>query len=253
MKDHNTEKHQFAVYVEHLSDQRAQAYQNLVLAGSDFVHRIESVLRFTEGDELIVFDQRMHAVTTITKIIKKKSIQLQLGQIVVNQEFKPMITVLLPLLKREALETAIYALTEVGVNHVQLIITQKSQQRWSAKEQERAQRISIAAAEQSKNFAFAQVHEPTEFARAIAHYQNQKDTVVLLDVNGKPFFSFVAQHAASTDAQEKHFVILAGPEGGLNQQELELCYKFHQVRLTPTILRASQAATISAAMVRAAL
>lgn len=240
MKDH-TKKHQFAVYVARLSDQLAQTYQNLVLTGSDFVHRVEAVLRFKEGDELIVFDQRAHAVATITKIIKKKSIQLAVAQVVANQEYKPMITVLLPLLKREALETAIYALTEVGVNHVQLIITQKSQQRWSAKEQERAQRISIAAAEQSKNFAFAQVHEPMEFARAVAHYQNQKNTLILLDVDGEPFYSFKERH---------HFVILAGPEGGLSRQELELCHKFHKARLTPTILRASQAVSIAAAMVR---
>ena len=176
------------MYVVHLSDQIAQRYQNLVLTGSDFVHRIESVLRFTEGDELIVFDQRMHAVATITKIIKKKSIQLQLGQIVVNQAFKPVITVLLPVLKREAIETALYSLTEIGVNQIQLVITQKSQQNWSVKEQERAQKIILAAAEQSKNFAFAKLHAPVAMLEAVKKYQEKQTLLLVLEVGVATFF-----------------------------------------------------------------
>ncbi len=62
---------------------------------------------------------------------------------------------LLPLLKKIALEEALYACVELGAHSVQLVITNKSQHTWvDLKKWCACNEFMIAAAEQSKNFAF---------------------------------------------------------------------------------------------------
>ena len=60
-----------------------------------------------------------------------------------NTILQPHITVLLPLLKRDDLDTVLYSLVEMGVNTIQLMITKKVQRKWGKeKEYDRLQRVN---------------------------------------------------------------------------------------------------------------
>ena len=156
MKDKlGTGKHEFALFVESLSSQISRASQQiLMISDEQLVHRMRHVLRLQLGDSCIAFDRHTRALATIEAFVGKKQVQLLIKEIEKTLFLQPKITFLLPLLKRDDYQGALYALAEVGVNEIQLIFTQKTSQQWSEnKDNERAQRIVIGAAEQSKNYA----------------------------------------------------------------------------------------------------
>ena len=147
--------HVFAFYSDfvnyiHNSGSRLDIHE---LMDQDLVHRISIVLRLDKGDRLILFNTRLHVEAVILGIKPKKSIVLEIQNIKPNILFSPKITWLLPLLKREAFEEAIYALTELGAQVIQPVITNKTQRAWNEKELVRAEKIIMAAAEQSKNYS----------------------------------------------------------------------------------------------------
>lgn len=227
--------HIFALYYPELSNNP----KIITITDKLLVDRISKVLRLQIGQMCVLFNQQIHAQYLITEITAK-TITGQLQLVQKNIMYQPAITLLLPVLKREALEAAIYGAVEVGVSEIQLLLTQKVQRKWGGqKELERLQRIVIAAAEQAKCYRFASIHEPIGLEQALQKYQNKK--LLFADPEGKQFEP-VTQDCA----------VLVGPEGDLSLQEKELLVK-HQValfKLTPTILRACQAAVMSVVLLR---
>src|SRR5579872_90696 len=158
-------KHEFAIYVPELSKYLKQ--DKLVLQDPEVVLRVSSVLRLQLGEICLLFDRTMH-VRCLIKAVQKKTIEFQILFQQQNIVLKPQITCLLPLLKRDDLEVALYSAVELGANFVQLVLTEKVQRAWGGtKEFERLQRIMIAAAEQSKNFAIPELHAPLRLQEAL--------------------------------------------------------------------------------------
>jgi RsmE family RNA methyltransferase len=164
------DKHEFALYKESLSllIQKKGLGDSLVLSDETLFHRMMTVLRLRSNDQCILFDRDAYITATIDAFIGKKQVQFTIHSIHSAVVLQPHITFLLPMLKREDYESALYSLTEVGVNSIQLISTQKTGNKWSGeRDRDRAQRIIIAAAEQSKNFALPQLHEPISLQEAL--------------------------------------------------------------------------------------
>jgi 16S rRNA (uracil1498-N3)-methyltransferase len=245
--NNNHDAHLFALYIPSLSDLVKSSHRkSLDITDADFLHRISSVLRLEVGEAVILFDQAAHCTATIFEIVKKKLIRVTVHALVENIVCAPEITFLLPLLKRDALEAALYALTEVGVNKIQLVVTSKSQKSWSQKDQARARKVSIAAAEQSKNFAFPVIHAPIPLEQAFA----------CINPKSQKFFFDPTSPLTPTELvrgeRSAVFTLAIGPEGDLTPTEKQLMQKngFIFCALTPTILRASQAAALSAGIIR---
>ncbi|MEI6101640.1 MAG: nickel insertion protein [Eubacteriales bacterium] len=73
----------------------------------------------------------------------KKRIVFQLLVKEKNTTLVPHITCVLPLLKRDDFESALYMLAELGVNSVQLVTKDKSVRSWGDKERERVEQILL--------------------------------------------------------------------------------------------------------------
>lgn len=250
MKNHQlNEKHLFALHHDDLADEIANVAigKEFTIADPDLAHRIVSILRLAIGESLILFDRDMHATVCLSGSVKNKLVKVVLKDKNKNKIGAPEIIFLLPLLKKEALETALYSLTELGVNTIQLVYTQKSQQRWVEKEFERAQKIIIAAAEQSKNFGYPQLIAPQSISSRLEHLPHECK---------KLFFDPAGISLDIQLAQLKNIkqpIILAiGPEGDLMSEEKELLKQagFSFTALTRTVLRASQAAALAAGIIR---
>jgi len=244
------QKHQFALYVPNLGSLTAglSKSQSFTIADKDFVHRIMAILRLSVGQSLMVFDQKVQLIVSIVATQKNKSVQMRIDEKKNNRILELDIIFLLPLLKKESLETALYSLTEIGATKIQLVITQKSQQRWTPKEQERAQKIIIAAAEQSKNFAFPHLIAPIELNSVIP--QLESDTFkIFFDPAGVPLSECLGEVQS---IKPKCIALAIGPEGDLTVAEKELLMKkgFSFCALTPTVLRACQAAALSTGIIR---
>lgn len=248
------DKHVFALYKESLSllIQEKGAGDDLVITDETMLHRMVHILRLRSNDEFIFFDKDMYINATVVAFIGKKQIHLAIQSVHATIILRPQVTFLLPMLKREDYEAALYALTEVGVNTIQLIFTQKTGHKWSGeRDEDRAQRIIIAAAEQSKNFAYPQLLAPISLEAALKKYGDYA-TKLFFDPQGKHFFDVM--HTLHTSKPEQ-VLLLIGPEGDLSLEEKEMVrlHDFIFCALTPTIVRAVQAATLAAGFIRSLL
>ncbi len=245
------DKHEFALYTESLSLllQQKGSGDILILSDETLVHRMMNVLRLCSNDQCILFDRDTYINVTINTFVGKKQVQIAIHSIYSTVILQPHITFLLPMFKREDYEAALYSLTEIGANNIQLIYTQKTGNKWSGeRDKDRSQRIMIAAAEQSKNFAYPMFHEPISLQDALKKY-NSYESKLFFDPQGKPFFD-VAQ--GLRDQQPAHIVLLVGPEGDLTLEEKETvrAHNFIFCALTPTIMRAVQATGLAAGFIR---
>jgi len=246
-----TIKHEFAVYVPNLSSQLTLKSEHLVLNHPDTVHRIRSVLRLSQGETITIFDGT-HQVTCTISDINKTTISVAIVLMERTVPLFPSITVLLPLLKREAFERMIYACVELGANTIQLMSTEKSQRPWrSDKELERVHAIMVAAAEQSKQFAIPEIHQPCTLQEAVQLHAI--DTRLVADPAGEPLYELLTRIRQKMQSQkEKSLVITMGPEGDFSDTEKEVlrAASYQPVKLTPTILRSQQAGALLLGIVR---
>jgi len=246
--------HEFALFIDSLSllIQGKSSESELTFSDEKLVHRMMNVLRLTMHDSCLFFDREVEVCAIIARFIGKKQVAIIIRSIKKTTSFQPVVTFLLPLLKRDDYESALYGLTEVGVNTIQLVFTHKSVHQWSGeRDNERARRILISAAEQSKNFAYPELKEPISLEQAVKKYSTV-GVKMFFDPEGQDFFEVMqmAHNAKATD-----IVLLVGPEADLNGEEKRMIRQngFVFCALTPTIMRAFQAAALGAGFVRSLL
>jgi len=248
------QKHIFSFYVDRLSFllSSVKIGDLTILKDKNVCRRIMHVLRLHLGDMCVLFDSTINAHFLIQKLGDKQGIYGIIKQKKYNKILQPHITSLLPLLKRNDIDTALYSLVEMGVNSVQLMITQKVQREWGKeKEAKRLQRIIIAAAEQSKNFNIPLLHPPQSFEQVIAA-TTQSTVKIYFDPAGKSLLEIITRVKKISPVS---ITVMVGPEGDLTNQEKEQLKKskFLFCALTPTVLRSSQAIALGSGIIRSTL
>lgn len=209
-------------------------------------HRITKILRLQANESFILFDTELHVQCTIIKA--EKTLHIKCQKPVPNKILTPNITVLLPLLKREAFEEAIYSMVELGANAIQPIITQKTHRAWGGpKEYDRLSRIMHAAAEQSKQYAIPKLAENPIPFHQLGVTIAAIDTTIFFDPDGDRLIDIVKQVQ-----YVENIMLLVGPEGDLTEEEKAALSTggAHFCHLTQTILRAQQAITVGLGAIR---
>lgn len=252
-KKHKSDSHEFSLYWPKLGD----VFSSLLLEkqfqiGDDALcHRIVRVLRFSVGEQFVLFNAKFHVRVRLKEIVSKHSIRVQLLEKNENISLKPHIVFFLPLLKRDALEASIYSLVELGASEIQLMMTEKTQRKWGGqKELDRLHTIMIAASEQSKQYMLPKLHEPKLFQEVVNKLHGE--SCFFFDPKGKDLFCVLELLRTS---KPKTLSLMVGPEGDLTSDEkkslLECGVMF--CKLTPTILRARQAVAVSLGAFRACI
>ena len=222
-------------------------HKEYAVTDKDLLHRLISVLRVQPNDHLLLFDATHHVTCTIIAITKKE-VTVRVLERQHNTTVTPKIIWLLPLLEREDFEEALYVLTAMGATEIYPVITQKSRQNWgNEKERERAMRIMVAAAEQSKQFVLPTMQKTVTLQEAT----KTAGTKLFFDAQGQPAYEVITQ----LQKEGGPFLCLVGPEGDLTEVEKELVREnnFIFCKLTPTILRASHAVTVGMGLLRSCL
>lgn len=253
-KTASREKHEFALFIDSLASLIEHKNVGNVVLFSDesLVHRIVNVLRLGPDDQCVFFDRSIQASVIIVSFIGRKQIQVTIQSIKKTTVLTPHVTFLLPILKRDDYQAALYGLTEVGVNTIQPVFTRKTiQQSFGNKDSERAQRIIIGAAEQSKNFAYPELKEPMTLEKALTVY-GLAQAKIFFHPAGQPFFAVMEQLYTS---KPDNILLLVGPEGDLHSEEKRIVQEneFIFCTLTPTIMRAVQASALGAGFIRSLL
>ena len=242
--------HVFALLVHDFWQKSEQSGTTKLISDAEVVHRLVKVLRCSLHDQFIFFDRKHHGLVEIVQL-SKRDLTVKILNFQVNSDRKPHIIFLLPLLKKEALEEAVYSLCELGADVIQLVVTQKSRQKLlHAKEYERLQNIVIAAAEQSKNYNYTTLHEPKKLSDIIQEpdFKAQKNSnKIVFDGVGQSFFDIRSHVPLMQDTY-----LLVGPEAGLTEQEMVVLKESHftSCRLTMTTLRAVQAVAVGTGLFR---
>lgn len=247
------DSHVFAFYFSQTTKLISQKLtdKKFLLDDETICHRIIHVLRLQEKTQFILFDQQ-HSIQCQLESLNQRSLNYTILNTTCNRRLQPDITVLLPLLKREALQEALYATVEIGASCVQLVTTAKGQHVWGGvKELERLNRVMQAAAEQSKNFAFPVLCEP-EPLEQLLNRKNGLTHKIFFDPEGCPISALLTSVAAENVAK---IAMLVGPEGDLTSDEKKLLDRqgFIFCKLTPTILRAHQAVAVGLGILRSLL
>lgn len=237
-------KHEFALFFPDLI--ALGVGDEITIIDHDLVHRMHTVLRMKVGQSCILFNaRRAYAITIIS--LSKKELEALVDERIESSPLKPSIRFLLPLLKREALEEALYSLVELGANEIQLVATHKSLHEVQPKYMERLHKIIIAAAEQSKHFTIPALLDPIPLARIF-----NDDVLVFFDPEGEQAFSIIEDMRR---LKPHRFNLLIGPEGDLTHDEKKLLKEHGALfcQLTPTILRARSAVVAGLALFRSLL
>lgn len=242
--------HEFALFTESLEGYGSQLDSGgqIELVDQELNHRITRVLRLEIDECFILFDRTRHAHLQILQITKK-GIVCSVIAVFFNPTYTPHITVLLSVLKRDALEQAVYGLTELGANIIQLVQTDKVQRVWGgSSELERLQRIIVAAAEQSKNFTLPDIRPPITLDEATTQYSSTS-MKIFCDLQGEQIVPLLARSYV-----ENHltYALFIGPEGDLSFDEKAKLknHDFYFCRLTPTVLRSVQAVCLAVGIIR---
>lgn len=122
------EHHHFSLYWQHLS-RSIKKDQHITIDDQELVSRIFKILRLKPGEQCTLFNQTHHLNLTLTHI-ERGAIRAMVTEAAENIVFTPSITVLLPLLKKDAFSHALYHVVEAGANSIQLIITAKGRHQW---------------------------------------------------------------------------------------------------------------------------
>jgi 16S rRNA (uracil1498-N3)-methyltransferase len=243
----DSSKHQFAFYSADLSLILNQGNE-IVVNDPTLCVRIKNIVRLKQGQQCVLFDTKQWAIIEI-EALANKTVRAKIIALEQNPISTTSVVCLLPVLKREHFEQAIYAAVELGATKIQPIILEKIHRFWlGPKELTRMHNIVIAAAEQSKNFSFPSLEPACSLQQACDLLESETVTIYF-DKQGLPLSSLCT---TLTNERPKSLCLMVGPEGDITEEERIILKEHHFVfyRLTSTTLRSVQAFSLGLGVVR---
>jgi 16S rRNA (uracil1498-N3)-methyltransferase len=209
-----------------------QIRDNQVVLEKDQLHYLTRVLRLSDGDKFIVMDGVGKWWLT--------SLQSEYGGILealeVETELKVSISLLLALPKGNAFDDVVRICTELGVDTIVPIISERTLLNPSSQKLERWRRIAAEAAEQSERAFVPVVYEPVSFTQGLNLFDVEQKYIC----EGRGDNPHLLKCWRQVGEGQLKVVIAIGPEGGWSKEELEGAVNagFKMVSLGKRILRA---------------
>ncbi len=209
--------------------------EEVIITGDQAKHL--SVLRVKTGEIIAVFDGLGHKYDCkILQNNKNNFIAEQLSKTPYSAESPVSITLAQGIAKGEKMDFIIQKATELGVNKIIPLITERSQVRHTAKI-ERWRKIAISAAEQSCRGKVPEINEPVSLevflkSRHIGLIFYEEETGKHLKQTLKDF------------KDSKEITLLIGPAGGFSKEQVKAAVEkgLLGASLGPRILRTETAA-----------
>ena len=208
------------------------------IAGPDG-HHLQRVRRLRAGEHVTLADGagawRRYEIESVGS--GRLGLGARSGRFV-EPEIVPRVVLALALTKAGALETVVTRCTELGVARVIPMRSRRSVVRWTEEQAEHAvERLRRTAREASAQSRRARV--PIISPVADLAFVAQQPGVVVADPRGDPVSALPLP--ARTEPPNEDWIVVVGPEGGLDPTELELLHRAPRVGLGPHILRAETA------------
>jgi 16S rRNA (uracil1498-N3)-methyltransferase len=209
--------------------------EEITIAGNQAKHL--SVLRVKKGELITVFDGLGYKYDCrILQINKTNFIAEKLSKAPYSVESPLSITLAQGIAKGDKMDFIVQKATELGVNKIIPLITERSQVRHTAKI-ERWRKIALSAAEQSCRGKVPEINEPV----SLEYFLKGRHIGIIFyeEETGKYLKQILKEFKDS-----KEITILIGPEGGFSKGEVNAAVEkgFLEASLGPRILRTETAA-----------
>ncbi len=200
-------------------------------------HYMHTVLRLKSGYKIRVFNgtgTEYHATVSIDK----KNCRINVSSIAKSTpERATRIHLIQAIARGDHMDFAIQKATELGVDEITPVISERTQHHDKARLEKRFthwQKIIINACEQSGRCRLPALNKITAY-----------DETVERCVADKKFICEPSDNKIENLNGHKNIAILVGPEGGLNQQEIEMAFShdYTALSLGENVLRTETAAT----------
>ena len=210
---------------------------------------LRDVLRLRAGDEAHVFDGEGREFACVVREVggRREAATLEVrGPVEPPSPESPLgLTLAVALLKGEKFDLVVQKAAELGAARVVPVETKRADvrlrdERDAAKRVERWRRLALEAAKQCGRARVPAVEEPTPFGAFLEREPRAREARVLFaGGGGEPLDSLT-----TTAGRPSTIIALVGPEGGWEDEEVELAraHGWHVVTLGGRTLRAETAA-----------
>jgi len=193
---------------------------NKIEIGNSKFHKITSVLRMNEGDNIEIFNGNgLSYITKIISIFNDKVILEIVSDSSKNINNKlPELHLAFSIIKPSRFENGVEKITEIGINKIFPLITEYTNKsfvnRFNKNRLERLKNISISAAEQCGTNFVPIINSPILLDDLIEKY-NKSDTFKILFYEDSNTRNLINEKIYNY----KKILLIIGPEGGFTKDE----------------------------------
>ena len=212
-------------------------------------HYLTRVLRLQTGDRVIVLDGQGHA--WLTKLDSATTAHV-LEPVASQTELAIAVTLVIALPKGNALDDVVRPATELGVQQIQPVISDRTLLHPSPQKLERWRRIAQEATEQSERQVVPTILEPLSWRDHLAHLATLSPPPCAYLCTPRQSAPHLLTHRRTADPCAPVFLAI-GPEGGWTDAEIEtaIAAGYHLTSLGDRILRTVTAPLVALALIAA--
>lgn len=212
-------------------------------------HHCTDVLRLRTGDELIVFDGRGHEIQGTVVEVGRELVTLTPRLSNSTPPLDTRLTLVQAIPKGKNMDLIVQKATELGVNTIAPVISQRTVVRMdraeSVRKQAKWQRVAIEAAKQCGQNWLPEVLVPQPLEAALQQLEpHPLKLIAALEIDAQPMRDVVAAARGEGGSLPSGALICIGPEGDFTPAEANAARSLgcQPVTLGPIILRTETAA-----------
>lgn len=225
----------------------------LVILSPEQSHYLGNVMRAGVGDAVALFNGSEGEWASDIVEIKKKAIALRIRSQTKAQQFEPDLMLAFAPIKKARIDFIAQKTTELGVCHLQPIITRRTNV--ERVKTERLHTNAVEAAEQCERLTIPSVSEPIKLDKLLESWPTER-MIMFCDEEMTGRSAHFALTGLSEKQKTRPWAIFIGPEGGFDDTE-RASIKAHAntivVSLGPRVLRADTAAMAAISLWQSAL
>ena len=242
--------HKFFTPKENFTDITAK------ILGDDVKH-IYKVLRISEGEKVVLNNcEGTEYLATVSSVNKQEVLLDIIEKLDLNNESEIKIYLFQGLPKAQKMDLIVQKGTELGINEFIPVITHRVDVKLKGefKKLDRLNRIALEAAKQSKRSIIPKVSEPIDFEDMLGRVDSL-DLVIVPYENANNFGIKTLSNKLRKESAEqeiKSVGIFVGPEGGIEEYEIEELKEkgAHIITLGKRILRTETAGFVATSLIQ---
>ena len=231
--------------------------QKVILNDADEFQHLVKVLRLRKGDEIELINGQGGLASGVIHDIAKTSALIVLREVSwMRASSDPRITLACAIPKKSKFETIIEKCTELGVDRIVPLITERTEFMGEGerveKKTERFARVALNAAKQCKRLWFPVIDAPMPFARAVEELSSVEAALFIPWLEGERLSLREAMARSLGRTDVKDIVFFIGPEGDFTPEEVKLALQANAVpvSLGENVLKVDTAAMAVVAFAR---